>query len=316
MCVNSCTFRITAHKPDIMQIKTAIDGLFSPVARHRLGKIILYVAIISFFLHLLLFLTHNYLQPLQNVELLSNPVNAIYTPFSFLLVYEAYLLLFYLSRSTTIYVGKQYEIILLILIRSIFKDMTHLDLTQKGFLSENNLELWFDLGTVILLFGFILLFYRITNRFSPNTESITSKEAATTDIHKFVRSKTTLSGILLIISIGLGIYSFSGWMADLFLQHQWRSPLDINAIFFDQFFTLLIMSDVLILLFSLFYTDDFPIIIRNSSYVISTILLKLSFSAESGMAQLFILAGVGFGVGMSAITYLYSKQYSTGKPLR
>lgn len=143
-----------------MQIRTAVDGLFSPVARHRLGKIILYVAILSFFLHLLLFLTHNY------------------------------------------------------------------------------------------------------------------------------------------------------------LQHQWRSPLDINAIFFDQFFTLLIMSDVLILLFSLFYTDDFPIIIRNSSYVISTILLKLSFSAESGMAQLFICAGVGFGVGMSAITYLYSKQYNTGKTLR
>lgn len=293
-----------------MHIKSGVSALFSPSARQKLSTSILVVAILSFFIHLLLFLTHTYFQPFQNVELLSNPVNAIYTPFSFLLVYEAYLLLFYLSRSTTIYVGKQYEIILLILIRSIFKDMTHLDLTQKGLISENNTELWFDLGTTILLFGLILVFYRITNRFSLQSESLVSTDKDSTKLKKFVQSKSTLSVILLLISIGIGLYSFAGWLGDLFFQHQWRSPLDVNTIFFEHFFTLLIISDVLILLFSLFYTDDFPIIIRNSSFVISTILLKLSFSAESGISQLFILVGVGFGVAMSAITHLYTKQYA------
>ena len=66
----------------------------------------------------------------------------------------------------------------------------------------------------------------------------------------------------------------------------------------------------LVLLFSLFYTDEFPIIIRNSSFVISTILLKLSFGAESGISQLFIVAGVGFGVGISAITRWYTRRQS------
>jgi hypothetical protein len=37
----------------------------------------------------------------------------MYTPFSVLLFDEVYLLVYYLRRSTTIYIGKQYEIIAL-----------------------------------------------------------------------------------------------------------------------------------------------------------------------------------------------------------
>jgi hypothetical protein len=85
------------------------------------------------------------------------------------------------------------------------------------------------------------------------------------------------------------------------------NTIDPNAIFFDHFFTVLILSDVFILLFSLLYTEEFPTIIRNSSFVISTILLKLSFSAEGGMVQLFILTGVGFGVAMLYLANIYEK---------
>jgi hypothetical protein len=53
------------------------------------------------------------------------------------------------------------------------------------------------------------------------------------------------------------------------------------------------------------YTEEFPTIIRNSSFVISTIMLKLSFSAEGGMVQLFILAGVAFGVVMLYLASIF-----------
>ena len=85
------------------------------------------------------------------------------------------------------------------------------------------------------------------------------------------------------------------------------SALNLNGIFFDHFFSLLIVSDVLILLLSLFYTDDYALIMRNSSFVISTILLKLSFSAEGLFAQLLILSGVAFGVGMYYISQKFQK---------
>ena len=78
-----------------------------------------------------------------------------------------------------------------------------------------------------------------------------------------------------------------------------NSPgVDFNHIFFDEFYTFLILSDVCILLFSLLYTDDFPVIIRNSSFVVSTILLKLSLTAQPGMAQILLIVGIGFGLLM------------------
>jgi hypothetical protein len=72
----------------------------------------------------------------------------------------------------------------------------------------------------------------------------------------------------------------------------------VNAIFFEEFYNFLIISDVIILLLSLLYSDNFPVIIRNSSFVISTVLLKLSFTAEGLLSQALILLGIGFGVLM------------------
>ena len=53
---------------------------------------------------------------------------------------------------------------------------------------------------------------------------------------------------------------------------------DVNSLFFDSFLVLIIV-DVLLLLVSFFYTDQFHKVIRNS-VIISTILLRLSFSVE------------------------------------
>ncbi len=67
------------------------------------------------------------------------------------------------------------------------------------------------------------------------------------------------------------------------------------------------MSDVCILLFSLLYTDDFPVIIRNSSFVVSTILLKLSLTAQPGMAQILLVMGIGFGVMMLSLSNAFDR---------
>lgn len=283
------------------------DLFFTPALRARLGRYTLFLAIGSFIVHLALYAIYHYWLGLEPAGLLSNPINAIYTPFSFLLVYEAYLLLYYLQHSTTIYVGKQYEIIVLILIRGVFKDMTHLDLSGGNLFSSNNLELWYDLGAVMVLFTLILAFYRVSGRQLVSQSGIPEQSNQDPKMRRFIASKKSLSAILFFAALGLGVYSFGDWLYGLRSGGDWVTTPNVNAIFFDHFFTLLILGDVLILLFSLFYTDDFPVIIRNSSFVISTILLKLSFGAESGIAQVFIIAGVGFGVVMSAITSRYLK---------
>jgi hypothetical protein len=272
-----------------------------------LGRYTLFFAIGSFIAHLGLYAVYHYWLGLEPTGLLSTPINAIYTPFSFLLVYEAYLLLYYLQHSTTIYVGKQYEIIVLILIRGVFKDMTHLDLNGGNLFSTNNLELWYDLAAVLVLFILILLFYQVSGRHLQGLSSSTGLAEQEPRMLRFIAAKKQLSAVLFFITVGLGVFSFTDWLLGLGSEATWMTTPNVNAIFFDHFFTLLILGDVLILLFSLFYTDDFPIIIRNSSFVISTILLKLSFGADSGVSQVFITVGVGFGVAMSAITTRYMK---------
>jgi uncharacterized membrane protein YidH (DUF202 family) len=283
-----------------------IEKMLTPQFRSRFGKFILYVAITSFLIHLLYYFFNTYIFSLHPDRLLESPINAIYTPFSFLLVYEAYLLLYYLPQSTSIYIGKQYEIITLILIRGIFKDITHLNLNeQTGLLSFQD-RLWYDLITVIIVFLLTFLFYKISKQ-SHQLANTSSAELPPQEVKRFINAKKFLSAALIIISIGIGIYAFLNWAAETSAYHDLQSALDINSIFFDQFYTLLIISDVIILLLSLFYTDDYPKIIRNSSFVISTILLKLSFSAEGLLEQLLIIAGVGFGVAMYALSNLFNR---------
>ncbi|MFN5422577.1 MAG: hypothetical protein ACK5AO_04865 [bacterium] len=240
-------------------------------------------------------------------RLLASPINAIYTPFSFLLVYEAYLLLYYLPQSTTIYIGKQYEIITLILIRGIFKDITHLDLANTSIDGHFYNELWFDLATVFVVFGLIFIFYKINRYFSPQSIVQEPQTAQASKMQRFIAAKKYLSVVLLFISLFLAAYSFVDWIMDTSATHDLQSAIDINSIFFDHFFSLLIISDVIILLISLLYTDDYPLIIRNSSFVISTILLKLSFSATGIMEQVFIIVGVAFGVAMYALSNLFTR---------
>ena len=82
---------------------------------------------------------------------------------------------------------------------------------------------------------------------------------------------------------------------------------DVNKIFFDDFFTILILIDVLLLLFSFLHTDKFSKVIRNSGFIISTILIKLSFGAEGILNTILIVVAVSFGIVILSIHNQYEK---------
>ncbi|MEY2793710.1 MAG: hypothetical protein RJA76_1702 [Bacteroidota bacterium] len=290
-----------------MILLNKLDNLLTQNFRNRFSKIILYIAIISFLAHLTLYCINIYFPINHTEKLLLTPINAIYTPFSFLLAYEAYLLLYYLPQSTSIYIGKQYEIITLILIRGVFKDITHLNMEISGLVNQFYNKLWYDLATVAIVFGLIFIFYKINKRQSSSPSSLQSNSIEYSAIQKFITSKKNLSLLLMVITFVLGAYSLIDWIFSNSAEHNLQTAIDINGVFFDHFFSLLIISDVIILLLSLFYTDDYSLIIRNSSFVISTILLKLSFSASDIMEQILIVVGVSFGVVMYALSNLFEK---------
>ena len=109
------------------KFKLLYQNLLSEKTKKRSERVILLIAIASFLIHLLIiYLVDFGVISLNNPsDLLKNPTAAIYTPFSFILVYEVYLLIHYLPKSITTYISKQYEIITLIIIRRLFKDLSN-----------------------------------------------------------------------------------------------------------------------------------------------------------------------------------------------
>lgn len=272
--------------------------VFTHATRKAIGRWALYLAIFSFIAHLLLHLFRSYIPGGMDAALLKDPISAIYTPFSILLVYEAYLMIYYLRRSTTIYIAKQYEVISLILIRGLFKDMAALDLKIATWSSQHNLEFAADIILVVLAFYLVYWFYRLSGTYKyADFEAMEQKEIGPR-LKQFIQAKNYLSLVLFGVFVILGFQSFFTWIVPTFQHIEQANMVAVNAIFFEQFYNFLIISDVIILLLSFLYSDNFPVIIRNSSFVISTIMLKLSFTAEGLLSQILILLGIGFGVLM------------------
>ena len=271
-------------------------NLLSEKTKKRGEKFFVSLAIVSFILHLIVIELVNLKLIFLNdySKLLSNPISAIYTPFSFILIYEVYLLVYYLPKSTTIYIGKQYEIITLIIIRRIFKDLTKLQFNNNWFGIKANLYFTVDLLATIVLFYLIYIFYKL-NRINEINQS---KIQTSIEVNQFIKFKNWFAIILIPVFLYLSFSGLITWIYENFfsLSAIVKNLKDVNKIFFEDFFTILILVEVLLLLFSFFLTDKFSKVIRNSGFIISTILIKLSFGTEGILSTLLIVFAVLFGV--------------------
>ena len=271
------------------RVNTIFTTVFGDQIRKKFESVILSLAGLGFLIHLLLIaLKANEISFLvsTNSSLLNDPIIAIYTPFSLILIYEVYLLVFYLPRSFTSCVSKQFEIISLIVIRKIFKDIPLMDLKGDWYLSQHNLELVVDLFGFLFLFLLIFFFNKGKNKF-PKKEVIDPK------LLKFINSKKIVSLVLLTLLVSASIYSLATWSLNLYND---RFVNNIDSVFFNQFFTLLILTDVIILLISFRYTEEYSKLIRNTGFIIATILIRLSFSADGFLNIILILTGVIFAL--------------------
>ncbi|WNB18733.1 hypothetical protein [Marivirga arenosa] len=282
--------------------------LLSEKMKERTEKAIIIIAIFGFFTHLSLIILAKlelFNAPYSN-NLLENPIASIYTPFSFILIYEVYLLVYFLPKSITIYIGKQYEIILLVLIRRLFKDLAQLDLDVSWFSNKEDLQFTYDIAATLIIFALIFIFYNLNGK---RTSIQKSKSVELEQTQKFIQTKKRFAVILIPILFGLAVYSFGDYFYDVLVSanHDVGSIKDINKIFFDEFFTILILSDVLLLLISYTHTSSFRSVIRNSGFVISTMLIKISFSTEGVMNNILIVSAITFGVLILWIHNFYER---------
>ena len=278
------------------------DEIFSEENRRKIESFTIWSATVGFIFHLSLVLLNNY--SIINIGneslLLTNPISAIYTPFSIILYYEIFLLIYYLPRSFTTSILKQFEIISLIIIRRIFYDIPKLNLDSNDwFNNPDNLQITYDLISILILFFLIYLFNFVKSKIE-NKKGIRN-------IERFIDSKKIISVILIpvmIILFIIGLYNlYSIGISSNFAS----SFYYVNEVFYNTFFSILIIADVFILLLSFLYTERYSQIMRNTGFIICTILIRLSFSSSGLTNLLLIISSVLFGLLILKIYSLMNK---------
>ena len=265
--------------------KVVFDMCMGEEAEDRIRKVAIVSAVVGFFLHIGLWAldsTGRISITGEASELVSSPLSSLYTPFSILLVYEVYQLIRTIPDSFSSSVGKQYEIATLLVVRDILKRLSEVEGTGGWEISS-------DLGFLLVeCAAFLALFYTSLTYFRMSDNSAKSGDMSG-DIAVFVESKRLVANFMLIVFLLTAAYSFFTWIASV----QDGGGSVSRVIFFLDFFTFLILADILILLVSYWFYTDFGNLARNTGFVLSTVIIRVAISSEGVSAMvLFTLSGL------------------------
>ena len=144
------------------------------------------------------------------------------------------LLVIIIPKSISEFIGKQFEVITLITLRSFFHDIADLDLIRA--IDINNpffVRLLYDLAAAIIMLGFTILYYRIYQK-----NSVTEQ---TSELTNFIGIKKLVSLgmilVLLLLSI-ISLYQWGSQMIDaLRINSNYPNP---NTVFYIDFFSIMI----------------------------------------------------------------------------
>ena len=265
--------------------KAIFDLCMGDEAEDRIRKAAIVSAVVGFFLHIGLWAldsTGRISITGEASELVRSPLSSLYTPFSILLVYEVYQLIRTIPDSFSSSVGKQYEIATLLVVRDILKRLSEVEGTEGWEISS-------DLGFLLVeCAAFLALFYTSLTYFRISDNS-TKSDDMSEDIAVFVESKRLVANFMLIVFLLTAAYSFFTWIASV----QDGGGSVSRVIFFLDFFTFLILADILILLVSYWFYTDFGNLARNTGFVLSTVIIRVAISSEGVSAMvLFTLSGL------------------------
>jgi len=227
-----------------------------------------------------------WLPPALAAHLPKSHYYAISVAFSMLLGIEVLGLVFSLSKSVSVSVGKQFEILSLILLRHSFKEFIYFnEPIAWAQASKPVLHILSNAGGGLLIFFLLGIYYRLQHH-----RAITCSASAAAD---FIASKKIVSLLLLLIISGIGMLQGYSFLSG-------KPVYD----FFSVFYTVLVFSDVLLVLISLRYSSNYQVLFRNSGFAVATVFVRLALSAPP---YLDVVLGVGAMVFAIGITAAYNR---------
>lgn len=259
------------------------EHALNPAMRQMIERFLVTCALVLFLLHLALYAGNEVFIWNLPESLFGHPLATLYTPFSVILIAEVYLLIYYLPTSFARSLGKQIEIVALIEIRSVFKSLEDTSTWpwEAAFFPH--------MLSAVALGGLLALFYHLLPRRVARLEEA--------ELKKFVRFKMGMAGLLTLFFIGLSLYSIGNWIWE-WVTYPEALHSDLNSVFYNEFFTALILVDVLLLVVSFKYLDDFGFVLRNSGFVVSTILLRRAMGIEAWYAFSYEMTAISLAVIM------------------
>ncbi len=246
---------------------------------------VLVFSVLAFMTHLLIYFLYQIEVITIDGEaksLVNSPLSSLYTPFSILLTYETYQLIRTLPSSFSNSVGKQYEVVTLLVVRDVFKRLA-------DFSTDDEWAIDGELGLILLeCMAFLILFFTaLSYRRSSDVSEISRVDDS--ELDSFVHSKRIISLMLFVAFLVMAAYSFGTWTISVL---DGKGGVD-REIFFSDFFTILILADILILLLSYRFTVDFANLARNTGFILSTVILRVAIGAPGVSAVvLFTLSGI------------------------
>ena len=265
--------------------KKAFQLSMGDFSEEYIRKVATIFAVVGFFLHIVvwaLFETGNITITGGAAELVKSPLSTLYTPFSILLVYEVYQLIRTIPESFSSSVGKQYEIATLLVVRDVLKRLSEVQNSEGWKISS-------DLGFLLVeCAAFLVLLYTSLTYFRISSSSEKSEQMAD-NVAIFVEAKRGIANAMLLIFLAMAAYSFYTWVDSV----QDGGGSVSRVIFFLDFFTFLILADILILLISYWFYTDFGNLARNTGFVLSTVIIRVAISSEGVSSMiLFTLSGL------------------------
>ena len=179
-------------------------------------------------------------------------------------------------------IGKQFEVVTLLVVRDIFKNLSDVQPSAETTFDKDIYFIATEALAFVVLFS-TALFFRY--RLSATPVKFYDGE----DLDNFVKQKRDLASALVIVFLIVASFSLFTWSSGVV---DGQSELN-REVFFLDFFTILIMSDILILLISYRHTTDFLNLARNTGFILSAVIVRVAIgtSGYSGVT-LFILAAI------------------------
>lgn len=284
------------------RFEAAYEWMFTEPRTAMLKRAAVGISVAGFVVHLVLIALAHMLPhpPAVIVAAGTNYLAAISTPFNFILFYEVLTLIGTLAASTTRSIAGQFEIVSLIFIRDVFKDIARAsDLITQHRLTTESFPVLADMWSGFLMFFLAAVFRHVAMR------RALSMDAAAAGLRRFIAQKRAVSVGLTVLLIGMAAYNLA--VIVVTVAHCMVTGcafVEPPTTFYTDLFTVMIFTDVLVLILSLMASGHYAMVFRNAAFVVSVILIRFALTEGYPYGAVLALIAMAFGI-MTLLVFNY-----------